>query len=140
MGFIEYNEDRIKTGIAFISAKSLAQRHKSGRCVVLTEKMRDYFIAYQEDFFNYAVVIETLDEYSDTLLQKDDIEQVLKLCDELKYITGDITDYKMYNLKIFNTWKQFSIKKEDLYIFASEFFELLEYAKKNQEFVWACGD
>jgi len=122
--------------IDFNAAKS-THEFKS---VMLPEKIHRYFIDCQDVFSSYATVLDSLDEYGDTLLSEIDIKRLMEFCDEIKSITGVTADYSIYKHKSYNSWKPFDIQRDKLHRFASEFSDLLQYALDNNISVCAVGD
>jgi hypothetical protein len=121
--------------IDFTVAKSKRELHKSRRLLHFPEKIHSYFIACQNDFSNYPVMLNGLTDIGDTLLSAEDMGQLQKFCGEIKAVTETVYDYRL-----FDKWKSFGIRHKDLNMFAGEFYDLIKYALDNGEQVWAIGE
>ena len=104
----------------------------NGKWVSFSDKIRAYLSAHKCDFSNGITILLALDEYGDTLLYKDKMEQLIKLCAEIQESTNDYS--------IFSKCKPLGVKKDELQIFSSELSSLLQFAMDNEKLVIAVGD
>jgi len=110
--------------------------------VAFPHQINSYLTAYKDDFTsqNAIAILNNLygnevEIWDDIKFSKNDIEQLLALCDELLKNLENITDYS-----IFEIWKSFGINKRMLQEFAVELSELLSTALANDKQVYSLGD
>jgi len=120
--------------IAFTIAENKPNKSKlfKNKWVLFPDKIRRYLNANEKDFSSNVAILLALDEYDDTLLYKDRIEQLMQFCAELQ---KSVEDYS-----IFSKCKPLGVKKADLQEFANELSALLQFALDNGEIILSVGD
>ena len=121
--------------IDFAVAKSKKELHKSNRWVHFPEKIHSYFVACRSDFSSYPAILNELTDIGDTLLTEEDLQQFLKFCGEIEAITKVVYDYSL-----FDKWKSFNLRQEDLRVFATELTCLIRYAQQSNWQIWSVGE
>jgi len=105
---------------------------QNDKLVSFPDNIRAYLNAHKSDFSSGATVLLSLDEYGDTLIYNNKMEQLLQLCIEIQKSTDE--------RGISGKCERLGITKDELMIFSAELSQLLKFAIDNGKIVLAVGD